>query len=68
MMNVLVDDVDAHHERAVREGARIVMDVNDAFYGYRRYEALDIEGHRWHFYEPLDHVRARREGGASSGD
>jgi uncharacterized glyoxalase superfamily protein PhnB len=60
MFNVFVDDVDAHYERAVREGARIVMEINDAFYGYRRYEALDVEGHRWHFAEPLAHVRERR--------
>jgi uncharacterized glyoxalase superfamily protein PhnB len=60
MFNVFVDDVDAHYERAVREGARIVMEINDAFYGYRVYEALDVEGHRWHFSEPLATVRARR--------
>jgi uncharacterized glyoxalase superfamily protein PhnB len=59
MMNVRVDDVDAHYERAQREGARIVMELNDAFYGYRRYEALDLEGHRWHFTEPLESVRRR---------
>lgn len=59
MLNVEVDNVDAHYERAVREGARIVMELNNAFYGYRRYEALDPEGHRWHFTEALDHVRAR---------
>jgi PhnB protein len=60
MMNVHVDDVDAHYERAVRGGARIVMELNDAFYGFRRYEALDIEDHRWHFAEPSAHVRLRR--------
>jgi PhnB protein len=60
MFNVHVDDVDAHYARAVREGARIVMELNDAFYGYRRYEALDTEGHRWHFAEPLAHARERR--------
>jgi uncharacterized glyoxalase superfamily protein PhnB len=62
MMNVHVDDVDAHYERSVREGARIVMELNDAFYGFRRYEALDLEGHRWHFAEPLAHVRERSRG------
>ena len=60
MLNVRVDNVDAHYERAVREGARIVMELNDAFYGYRRYEALDTEGHRWHFTESSAHVRERR--------
>jgi uncharacterized glyoxalase superfamily protein PhnB len=66
MLNVLVDDIDAHYDRAMREGARIVMPINDAFYGYRRYEALDLEGHRWHFAEPLAQVRARRD--ESAGD
>lgn len=51
MVNVYVDDVDAHHRRAVAEGARIVMDLEDMFWGDRRYEALDLEGHRWHFAE-----------------
>jgi RNA polymerase sigma-70 factor (ECF subfamily) len=53
MINVHVDDVDAHYERAQAEGATIVMEINDAFYGDRRYEALDLEGHRWHFHQPL---------------
>jgi uncharacterized glyoxalase superfamily protein PhnB len=36
------------------------MEINDAFYGFRRYEAEDPEGNRWHFAEPLSSVRARR--------
>lgn len=60
MMNVHVDDIDAHYERAISEGAQIVMEINDAFYGNRRYEALDPEGHRWHFHESLEHVKQRR--------
>ncbi|MBV8691945.1 MAG: VOC family protein [Actinobacteria bacterium] len=60
MLNVRVDDIDAHYERAIAEGAQIVMEINDAFYGNRRYEALDPEGHRWHFYESLEHVKQRR--------
>jgi uncharacterized glyoxalase superfamily protein PhnB len=62
MLNVSVDDVDAHYERAVAEGARITMEINDAFYGERRYEADDPEGNRWHFGEPLAHVRERLGG------
>jgi len=60
MLNVAVDDIDAHCERARAAGARITMEPEDAFYGYRRYEALDIEGHKWHFNEPLSRVRQRR--------
>ena len=59
ILNVHVDDVDAHYQRAVAEGAVITMELRDAFYGERRYEAEDPEGNRWHFGEPLSHVRTR---------
>jgi uncharacterized glyoxalase superfamily protein PhnB len=61
MLNVTVDDVDAHCERARAAGALITMEVNDAFFGERRYEAADPEGNRWHFGEPLAAARRRRE-------
>jgi uncharacterized glyoxalase superfamily protein PhnB len=51
MVMVSVRDIDAHYERARAEGARIVMELEDMFWGDRRYEALDLEGHRWHFAE-----------------
>jgi uncharacterized glyoxalase superfamily protein PhnB len=28
------------------------------FWGDRRYEALDLEGHRWHFAERVSAIRA----------
>ena len=56
---VRVNNVDEHYAHARREGADITMELNDAFYGERRYEATDLEGHRWHFAEPLEDVRAR---------
>jgi uncharacterized glyoxalase superfamily protein PhnB len=59
MLNVHVDDVEAHYRRAVAEGAVITMELNDAFYGERRYEAEDPEGNRWHFGEPLAASRRR---------
>jgi RNA polymerase sigma-70 factor (ECF subfamily) len=49
MLNVRVGDVDAHYATAQAEGATITMEINDAFYGERRYEALDTEGNKWHF-------------------
>lgn len=49
MINVHIDDVDAHHRRAVAEGATIMSEPEDMLWGDRRYEALDLEGHRWHF-------------------
>ena len=59
MMNVDVHDIDAHYARAVAEGADITMELEDAFYGSRRYEATDHEGHRWHFSESFADIRAR---------
>jgi uncharacterized glyoxalase superfamily protein PhnB len=53
MVNVDVDDVDAHHRRAAAEGARIVHEPEDMLWGDRRYEAYDLEGHRWHFAQRL---------------
>ena len=52
MIIVTVEGIDAHHQRAVDSGARIVTDLHDVAWGYRRYEAGDCEGHRWHFMEP----------------
>lgn len=54
MVMAYVDDVDAHCERARQAGASIVMELRDQPWGDRRYEALDVEGHRWYFAE---HVR-----------
>jgi len=53
MVNVYVSDVDAHYGRAKAEGAHIVMELEDMFWGDRRYEALDLESHRWHFAQRL---------------
>jgi RNA polymerase sigma-70 factor (ECF subfamily) len=62
-IQVLVNDIDAHYAHAVAEGATITMPIEDAFYGYRRYEADDLDGHHWHFHEPLEAVRAREQAG-----
>jgi len=58
-MMVFVHDVDAHYAHAVAEGADITMEIEDAFYGERRYEATDPEGHRWHFAERFEDIKAR---------
>jgi uncharacterized glyoxalase superfamily protein PhnB len=59
IMHVYVHDIDSHYARAVAEGADVTMELEDAFYGERRYEATDPEGHRWHFGERFDDIRAR---------
>ena len=58
-MMVYVTDIDAHFAHAVSAGAHVTMPVQDAFYGERRYEATDPEGHRWHFAERFEDIKAR---------
>ncbi len=65
-MMVYVHDVDTHYAHAVAENADITMELQDAFYGERRYEATDLEGHRWHFGERHADIKAR--GGAVPDD
>ena len=53
-MAIMVDDVDAHHERAAALGADIVYPPVDQPYGYREYSARDPEGGFWSFMKLLD--------------
>ena len=50
----IVDDVDAHHARAVAAGADILIAPRNESYGGRGYSARDPEGHAWSFgsYDP----------------
>jgi len=50
----MVEDVDAHHQRAVIEGASILYPPTDQPYGYREYSARDCEGGIWSFMAPLE--------------
>ncbi len=51
---VIVDDIDAHCERARSAGAEIVREPNDTDYDSREYMARDPEGNLWSFgtYRP----------------
>lgn len=51
---IALDDVDAHHARAVASGAEITYPLSDKPYGGREYGARDLEGHHWSFgsYRP----------------
>lgn len=51
---VVVDDPDAHHDRAAAGGAQIVRELTDQDYGSREYSARDLEGNLWSFgtYDP----------------
>jgi uncharacterized glyoxalase superfamily protein PhnB len=53
---VVVEDVDAHYERARAAGAEIMIELGDTMYGSREYMARDPEGHLWSFgtYRPPD--------------
>ncbi|OIJ66140.1 VOC family protein [Streptomyces mangrovisoli] len=46
---IVVDDVDAHHRRAVEHGVEILMPPTDQDYGSRDYMARDAEGNIWSF-------------------
>ena len=47
VMKVYVEDVDRHFARAKAEGAAILSEPQDGFWGGRIYRALDHEGHKW---------------------
>lgn len=55
---LFVDDVDAHHTRAVASGARIVRapetnDYGPDYWSDRSYGCLDLEGHLWWFMQRI---------------
>ena len=51
---LVVEDVDAHHARAVAVGAKIIMPPTAQDYGGSCYTCTDPEGHSWNFgsYDP----------------
>ena len=53
MTYVYVDDVDAHYECALREGAQIRAEPHEHFGGNRQYTASDPGGQRWTFAQPV---------------
>ena len=55
VLYVIVEDPDAHFERARAAGAEILMELTDQPYGSREYAAADPEGNVWSFgtYDPL---------------
>ena len=54
MVYVIVDDVDAHHDRAKAEGATILEELVTLPFGHRRYTARDPQGHEWSFAQVLE--------------
>jgi uncharacterized glyoxalase superfamily protein PhnB len=60
---VRVDDIDRHHEHAVRSGARILSPPTDYPYGERQYSAEDFGGHHWTFSQSIADVDPASWGG-----
>jgi uncharacterized glyoxalase superfamily protein PhnB len=60
LTKVYVEDVDAHFDRARSQGARIVSEPQDGFWGGRTYRALDHAGHRWEISEGGRDLAAER--------
>ena len=54
-ISVQVDDIETHYQRAVEAGAQIASALRPHVPGrsHRAYEALDLEGHRWRFLQPM---------------
>lgn len=65
IVQVRVEDVRAHCERARQAGARILTEATDHMYGERQYNAEDFNGHRWDFTETLQDVDPESWGGTS---
>jgi uncharacterized glyoxalase superfamily protein PhnB len=53
LLYILVEDVDAHYERAQAAGATIIEEPNDLPFGHRRYGCSDPQGHEWFFAQIL---------------
>jgi uncharacterized glyoxalase superfamily protein PhnB len=53
LLYILVEDVDAHYERAQPAGATIIEEPNDLPFGHRRYGCSDPQGHEWFFAQIL---------------
>lgn len=68
---VYVDGIDDHFATAKANGAEIIDEPADQYWGDRRYAARDLEGHLWFFHEhtkdvsreEIDAVEASFRGG-----
>jgi len=60
---VRVENVDQHHERASKHGARILRSPSDFPYGERQYNVEDLAGHFWTFTQSIADVDPKDWGG-----
>lgn len=55
-ITVYLDDVDAHFAHVQAQGAEILSEPEDQFWGDRTYWVQDLEGHRWTFQQHMHAV------------
>ena len=60
---VRVEDIDRHHERAKKRGARVLRVPTDYPFGERQYSVEDFAGHRWTFSQSIADVDPEEWGG-----
>ncbi|WP_213806281.1 VOC family protein [Granulicella sp. dw_53] len=65
MVQVRIEDAQAHYNRARAAGAKILSEPTDHEYGERQYAAEDFHGHTWDFTETLADVEPESWGGTS---
>lgn len=53
---IIIPDVEAHFERSLRAGAKVIAPPENKPYGQRQYTVEDPEGHRWSFSEQVRDV------------
>jgi PhnB protein len=54
ILHVKVNDAGDHFARAKKAGAKIIEELEDTFYGHRRYGAEEPEGHQWYFFREIE--------------
>jgi uncharacterized glyoxalase superfamily protein PhnB len=62
---VRVDDVDAHHQRALAKGARVHGPPTTYPFGERQYGVVDLGGHQWVFTQSVADVAPDEWGGSA---
>jgi uncharacterized glyoxalase superfamily protein PhnB len=66
-VHVTVDDVNAHYEHAMRNGAGAMQPPHDMPFGVRQYTAIDPGGHRWTFSQNIADVAPESWGARTPG-
>lgn len=66
-LTVFVDDVDAHFQRSISAGAKIVEDLHVTEYGERQYGVEDLDGHHWLFSQHARDVSPEEWGAKIAG-